>query len=123
MTKYSVKKPFTVLVAVVAIFVIAFVSLSKMTVDLMPDISLPYIMVITTEPGASPEKVEKDITEPIEGKMGTLTGVKQVISTSASNYSMVVMEFSDDVDMDSTMVRVTAALNTIELPEECGQPR
>lgn len=58
MIKYSVKKPFTVLVAVIIVLVIGFVSLSGMKTDLLPEMNMPYMMVITTYPGASPEKVE-----------------------------------------------------------------
>ena len=58
MTRLSVKKPFLTIVAIVIILVIGFVSLNKMKTDLLPEISIPYLMVVTTEPGASPEKVE-----------------------------------------------------------------
>ena len=59
MEKISVKKPFTVLVAVIVILALGIVSMLKMTMDLLPEMSLPYLMVITPYPGASPEKVEK----------------------------------------------------------------
>ena len=61
MIKYSVKKPFTVFVAVIIVLVIGFVSLSGMKTDLLPDMNMPYMMVITTYPGASPEKVEENV--------------------------------------------------------------
>ena len=66
MEKFSVKKPFTILVMVVAIIILGFVSLSGMTTDLLPKMSLPYLLVITTYPGASPEKVESSVSEPVE---------------------------------------------------------
>jgi len=53
MSKYSVKKPYTVLVAVVLVLVLGFVSFTKMTTDLLPSINLPYLMVVTTYPGAA----------------------------------------------------------------------
>ena len=61
MPKFSVKKPYTILVMVVAIIILGFVSLSSMTTDLLPSMSLPYLLVITTYPGASPEKVESTV--------------------------------------------------------------
>ena len=93
MSKYSVKKPYTVLVAVVLVLVLGFVSFTKMTTDLLPSINLPYLMVVTTYPGASPEKVESSVTAPLESALGTVTGVENVTSTSAENYSMVMLEF------------------------------
>ena len=70
MIKYSVKKPFTVLVAVIIVLVIGFVSLSGMKTDLLPEMNMPYMMVITTYPGASPEKVEESVTKPWHHKRG-----------------------------------------------------
>lgn len=64
MSKFCVKKPFTVLVAVIIVLTLSAVSLTKMTTDLLPEIDLPYMMVVTTDPGASPEKVENDVTKP-----------------------------------------------------------
>ena len=124
MIKYSVKKPFTVLVAVIIVLVIGFVSLMGMKTDLLPDMSMPYMVVITTYPGASPEKVEESVTKPMESTLGTINGVENVTSTSAENYSMVMLEFEEDTSMDSAMVKVSSATNQIEsvLPETCGTP-
>ena len=119
MIKYSVKKPFTVLVAVIIVLVIGLVSLTGMKTDLLPDMSMPYMMVITTYPGASPEKVEESVTKPMEGALGTINGVEDVTSSSSENYSMVMLEFEEDTSMDSAMVKVSSAINQIEsaLPE------
>ena len=122
MTKYCVKKPFTIFVAVIAVMVIGVVSLMRMKTDLLPDMSLPYLMIITTDPGASPEKVESEVTAPMEQALGTVTGVENITSVSAENYSMITLEFVEDTNMDSAMVKVTAQLNQLELPETCGTP-
>lgn len=124
MIKYSVKKPFTVLVAVIIVLVIGFVSLTGMKTDLLPEMSMPYMMVITTYPGASPEKVEESVTKPLEGVLGTINGVEDVTSQSAENYSVVMLEFEEDTSMDSAMVKVSSATNQIEssLPDTCGTP-
>lgn len=122
MTKYCVKKPFTIFVAVIAIMVIGIVSLMRMKTDLLPDMSLPYLMIITTDPGASPEKVESEVTAPMEQALGTVTGVENITSVSAENYSMITLEFVEDTNMDSAMVKVTAQLNQLDLPETCGTP-
>ena len=124
MEKFSVKKPFTILVMVVAIIILGFVSLSGMTTDLLPKMSLPYLSVITTYPGASPEKVESSVSEPVESALGSISGVKNVYSMSYENYGIVELEFADGTDMDSAMVKVSSALDSVKsaLPEECGSP-
>ena len=57
MPKYSVKKPFTILVAVILVLVLGVVSLLRIQTDLLPSMNLPYLLVMTTYPGASPEQV------------------------------------------------------------------
>lgn len=124
MEKYSVKKPFTILVMVLTIIILGIVSLTSMTTDLLPDINLPYMIVVTTYPGASPEKVESDICEPMESALGSVNGVKNVMSVANENYGIVELEFEDGTDMDSAMVKVSSALDPVKdiLPEECGTP-
>ena len=124
MEKLSVKKPFTILVAIIMVIVLGVVSVMGMTTDLLPNISLPYLIVVTTYPGASPERVESDVVKPLEGALGTVNGVQNVYSTSAENYGMVQLEFEDGTDMDSTLVKVNTALQEVSstLPEMCGTP-
>lgn len=124
MIKLSVKKPFVVLVGVIVIMLIGAVALMRMETSLLPDMDLPYMAVITTYPGASPEKVEENLTKPMESALGTVSGVESVLSVSGENYSMITLEFTDGTNMDSAMVKVSSAVNQIEaaLPEECGTP-
>ena len=124
MERFSVRKPFTVLVAVIAVLVIGYVSLSNMTMDLLPHISLPYLMVITTYPGASPERVENEVSTVMERALGTVSNVKNVSTVSAENYSLTQLEFEEDTNMDSVLVKVSSALDQVRgsLPESCGTP-
>ncbi|MBQ4293566.1 MAG: efflux RND transporter permease subunit, partial [Lachnospiraceae bacterium] len=78
MIKYSVRKPFTVIVAVIVIMLIGAVALMRMETSLLPDMDLPYMVVITTYPGATPEKVEETVTKPLESTLGTVSAVEQV---------------------------------------------
>ena len=124
MPKFSVKKPFTILVAVILVIVLGFVSLSGMQTDLLPNMNLPYLLVVTTYPGASPERVESDVTQPLESSLSTINGVKNVTSQSNENYSMIVLEFEDDTDMDSAMVKASTAINQMgdSLPDLASAP-
>ena len=124
MEKYSVKKPFTVLVAVLIVFLMGFVSLTNLRTDLLPEISTPYLMVVTVYPGASPEKVETEVSEVLESALGTVAGVSSITSTSAENYSIVQLSFGADTDMNSALVKVSNTLdqNADSLPDICLTP-
>lgn len=113
MSKYSVKKPFTVFVAVVLILVTGIVSYTKMTPDLFPNIDMPYVIVVTPYPGATPEKVETSVTKPMEQTLATLTDIKNVQSVSNSNYSMVVLEFENSVNMDTISSDILQKINLV----------
>ena len=114
MPKFSVKKPLTVFVTVLAILVLGVVAYLKMTPDLLPNMNFPYVIIMTTDPGASPETVEADITKPIEQTMATLKDIKTVTSSSQDSVSMVVLEFEDTVSMDSIGVDIQQKLSALE---------
>ena len=124
MSKYCVKKPFTVVVAVIMVIVLGMISFTSMTTDLLPAMELPYVMVVTSYSGASPERVEAAVTAPLEAGLGTVSGVKNVTSTSSENVSMVALEFEQDTNMDSAMVALSTALDQIKgaLPETAQNP-
>lgn len=82
-SRYSVKKPYTVLVAVVLVVVLGIVSFTKMTTDLLPSMNLPYAIVMTTYVGASPETVETVVTRPVEQSMATVSNIENVSSVSS----------------------------------------
>ena len=113
-SKFSVKKPYTVLVAVIMVIILGVVSLTKMTTDLLPNISLPYVIVMTTYPGASPETVEMAVTKPVEASMATISNVESISSTSNENYSMVIMEFAQSANMDSASLEIRESLDQIK---------
>lgn len=114
MPKFSVKKPLTVFVAVLAILVLGVVAYLKMTPDLMPNMDFPYVILVTTDPGASPETVETDITKPLEQSMATLDRIKNVTSSSMDSVSMVVLEFEDGVNMDTVSVDIQQKINQLK---------
>ena len=113
-SKFSVKKPYTILVAVIMVIILGVVSLTKMTTDLLPSISLPYVIVMTTYPGASPETVEMAVTKPVEASMATISNVESISSTSNENYSMVIMEFAQSANMDSVSLEIRESLDQIK---------
>ena len=107
MEKFSVKKPFTILVAVIMVLLLGFVSITNLQTNLLPDISTPYLMVVTVYPGASPERVESEVSDVMENALGTVSGVESITATSAENYSLLLMKFAEGTDMNSAMVKTS----------------
>ncbi len=124
LSKYSVKRPYTVLVAVLLVIVLGVVSLMKMTTDLLPDMSFQYALVITTDVGASPEQVESDVTAPIEAAMATTSNIKNITSSSYNSYSLVVLEYEQSANMDSVVIEIQQKLDQLSggFAETVGTP-
>ena len=114
MAGFSVKKPLTVFVAVLGIIVLGVVAYLKMTPDLLPNMDFPYVIIVTADPGASPESVEQAITKPMEQSMSTLDKIKDVTSTSQNSVSMVLLEFEDGVNMDTVSVDIQQKISILQ---------
>ncbi len=124
LSKFSVKKPYTVIVGIVLVIILGAVSLTKMSTDLLPSMNLPYAIVVTSYAGASPEQVESAVTQPIEAAMASTSNIKNISSTSSNNMSMVVLEFEQTANMDSVTVEMRESLDQISgyWPDEVGNP-
>ncbi len=124
LSKFSVKKPYTVVVGVVLIIILGVVSFGSMTVDLLPSMNLPYAIVMTTYIGASPEEVEQVVTRPVEQTMATVSNIKTVQSISNENASTVVLEFDQTANMDSVTIEMRESLDQIQgfWPDEVSNP-
>ena len=114
MAKFSVKKPLTVFVVVLAVVVLGVVAYLRMTPDLLPNMDFPYVVIVTTDPGASPESVEEEITRPMEQSMATLDQIKEVTSTSQNSVSMVMLQFEDGVNMDTISVDIQQKISVLQ---------
>ena len=123
-SKFSVKRPYTVIVGVILVIVLGVVSFTRMTTDLLPDMNLPYALVITTDVGASPEEVEADVTAPVEASMATTSSIKNVSSVSYDNYSMVILEYEQSANMDSILIEIQQKLDQLEgsFSDSVGKP-
>ncbi len=91
MEKFSVKKPFTVLVAVIMVIMLGLVSVQNMQTNLLPNVNTPYLMVVTVYPGASPERVENEVSDVMEVRWAPSRREKRHRHRS-ENYSLLLME-------------------------------
>ena len=123
-SKFSVKKPFTVFVSVILVIILGIVSFTSMTTDLLPKVDLPFVMVMTTYPGASPEKVEESVTKPLEQILSTTNGIENINSVSSENSSMIMLEFNQGINMDSAMIDLSSKIDLVKskFENEVGSP-
>ena len=124
LSKFSVRRPYTVFVAVVIVIVLGILSFQNMSMDFLPNMEFPYALVMTTYAGASPEEVERAVTEPVEQAMARINNIKTVQSMSVNNMSIVFMEFNDGTDMSSTTVDMRESLDqiTMQWDDAIGSP-
>ncbi|MCL2360944.1 MAG: efflux RND transporter permease subunit [Defluviitaleaceae bacterium] len=120
--KFSVRKPFTVLVGVILVIVLGVVSIFNTSTDLLPSMDLPFTAVFTTYFGATPEQVERDVSIPLETRMSTLSGIQTVQSISNEHVSILILEFTEATNMDSASLEIREALDMMTLPEGTSRP-
>ena len=92
-TRISIKNPVFATMVMVGITVLGLFSYARLRVEQMPDVSLPFVQIMTLYPGAAPEAVEADVTKPIEYAVNQVSGVKRIFSNSREGSSQVFMEF------------------------------
>jgi multidrug efflux pump subunit AcrB len=95
---------------------------TRMNMETIPDVSIPYLMVMDVYPGATPEKVMEDVSMPIEKAVEGLEDVKAVYSNSYSNMSNIQVEYEYGIDMDEAKRELQSALDTVNLPEAAQEP-
>jgi HAE1 family hydrophobic/amphiphilic exporter-1 len=123
-SKFSVKRPVTILMGILIVVILGIISLANLKTDLFPSINLPYAIVSTTYIGASPEEIETAVTKPIESSMATISNIKNINSVSRENVSMVILEFNEDTNMDSVMVEMREKLDLVKsyMPDDVSNP-
>ena len=101
LTRVSILRPVTITMVVVAILVLGLFSLRQLPVDLYPEIEFPWVTVVSVYPGAGPEEIETLVTKPIEDAVSTISGVKNVVSSSEEGVSAVSVEFYLGTSLDT----------------------
>ncbi|MEK3955163.1 MULTISPECIES: efflux RND transporter permease subunit [unclassified Psychrobacillus] len=95
---------------------------TRMNMETIPDISIPYLMVMDVYPGATPEQVMEDVSMPLEKAVENLAGVKSVYSNSNSNMASIQVEYEYGEDMDEANRALKSALEAVKLPEGAQEP-
>lgn len=118
----AVKRPVTVWMFTFAVLLFGFVSLGRLSINLLPELSYPTLTIRTDYIGAAPGEVEQLVTKPIEEAVGVVKGVRKVISSSKAEQSDVVLEFEWGVEMDMASLEVREKLDVLFLPLDVTRP-
>jgi len=123
--KRVVGRPTTFLIIYFLIVGLALYILPQIAIDLLPDISVPFLSVYTTYPGASPEEVEQTVTRPLEGAISNATGIRKITSTSSEGQSIITLELRWGLDLSESTNDVRDKLEFIKgsLPEGASTPQ
>ena len=121
-TEIAIRRPVTVSMFVVAVILFGVVSLDRLALNLLPDISYPSLTIQTDYEDAAPEEVESLVTRPIEEAVGVVPGLTRLSSVSRSGQSEVVLEFTWDMNMDLASMDVREKLDLIDLPRDVDNP-
>ncbi|HBE43719.1 MAG TPA: multidrug transporter AcrB, partial [Bacteroidales bacterium] len=120
----SVKRPVTTILIFAALMVIGLYSLTRLPVDLYPEIELPFVTVLTTYPGASASDIESNVTRPLEDGLNSVSNLKELTSTSSDGLSVIFLNFEYGSNLDEAMNDIRSNLNFVSrrLPEGSEDP-
>ncbi|ACB85513.1 efflux RND transporter permease subunit [Natranaerobius thermophilus] len=124
LSKIALKRPVTIIMAVVIILLLATVSFSRIPIDLYPDMELPVLFVQTDYEGAGPHEVENMVSRPLEETLSTVDNLSQITSISQQDSSQIIMEFDWGTDMDFAALDTRELIDMIgeQLPDDAGDP-
>ena len=124
LSNLSIKRPVFASVMMLALVTLGLFSWRRLPIDMMPDVEIPVLSIVTEFPGASPETVEREVTKRIEEAVNPISGIKHVMSVSREGLSSVVAEFNLEVKINDVSQEARAKINAIrrELPEGMKEP-
>ncbi|MBE0700527.1 MAG: efflux RND transporter permease subunit, partial [Acholeplasmataceae bacterium] len=123
MSSYSVKKPITVLMAVLIVLVLGIFSVSRLPLTLFPDINLPFVVTLTTYEGANPEELEVEVSSKIESAAATIGNFQEISSMSNEHFAVSIITFSESANMDSVVIELRELLNNIQFVQGVNNSR
>ncbi|MGK2855895.1 MAG: efflux RND transporter permease subunit [Thermoanaerobaculia bacterium] len=124
LSNVSIKRPVFATVLMLTLVTLGIFSYRRLAIDMMPDVELPILTIITEYPGASAETVEREVSKRIEEAVNPISGVKHIYSTSRESFSTVIVEFELEVRVNDASQEVRAKINSIrnELPDQMKEP-
>ena len=123
-TRFVLKRPVTAVLAILCLVVFGLQAFFGSKQELMPDMEMPYMLISTVYPGASPEDIDDLVTKEIENSIGSLSGIKAIQSYSMENASIVMMQYEYGTNMDKAYDDLKKKMDSVEssLPDDCKEP-
>lgn len=124
LAEVSVKRPVTIIMLMLIIILLGSVSLSRLPIDLLPNMEIPVAVVATTYTGVGPQEIEKLLTDPIEGAISTVENIDTVTSTTTEGQSIVVAQFKYGTDMNFATLQMREKVDLVKrsFPTEVEAP-
>jgi len=124
LAEVSVKRPVTIIMTMLIIMLLGGISLTRLPIDLLPNIEIPVSIVVTDYAGVGPQEIEKLITNPLEGAVARVENIDKVTSTTSEGSSIVIAEFKSGTDMDFATLQMREKVDQIKsrLPDDAGAP-
>ncbi|WP_031547367.1 efflux RND transporter permease subunit [Salinicoccus luteus] len=119
---FSIKRPKFTIVVMIILILLGAVSLTRLPLQLLPNVQPPVAAVATTYQGAGPEEVMEDVTEPLEAELSTLSGLSNISSQSQESSSIILLEFGYDMTIDEVENEITRTIENVNLPDQAGDP-
>ena len=119
---FSIKRPKFTIVIMMVLLLLGAVSLTRLPVQLLPDIEAPVAAVVTSYQGAGPETVLTDVTEPLESDLSTISGLNRLTSQTTEGSSILILEFSSDTSISDVENEIVRTINQTNLPDGAGNP-
>lgn len=123
-TEVSIRRPLSITMVFLGIILFGLISVSNLPVALYPDVSFPMMIVLTGYPGAGPEEIETNITDPFEQTLGTVNNLEKITSTTSENISTIILQFDWGTDLDAASNDVRDRLGILlpYIPDEADYP-
>src|SRR6187431_303427 len=120
----AIKKPVITIVSMVTLVIFGLISLKLLHTDEFPDVAVPLVVVSVPYPGASPDQVEREIVEPVEEAISSISGMRKIRSNSLDSFGVLIIEFGFDKDMQAATQEIRDEINGIrnDLPVEMKEP-
>lgn len=119
---FSIKRPKFTIVVMIILILLGAVSLTRLPLQLLPNVQPPVAAVATTYQGAGPEEVMQDVTRPLEEELSTVSGLTNITSQSQESSSIIILEFGYDMTIDDVENEITRTISDVDLPDQAGDP-
>ncbi len=123
-SKFSVRRPVTILMVILIVILIGVVSLTELPIDLLPNIEFPIAVVSTSYSGVSPEEIENLVTRPLENSLTTVANIDTLTSISSEGSSLIILQLEFGTDMDFAALEMREKIDMVKgfLPDGASDP-